>query len=1158
MEFLKAHHKQRGVALVTVLVIISLLTILVMAYMSTSRIDEQSSTAFADTQRAKLVAKGAVAHAIEILRNNIPQPAGLDRTIDPDSANPAVATNWIVNPGRLTLIDESHEEELIDLHTGEVDINPDLTADPDVHSVDLNAPIPGKLDSDNKAIPAITYALNDDGTPDRSKDRPRMRVKWVNILKDPSKEAAEDNPIVARHAFWMDDESGKINFNTAMGKSDPDVDQFFKEELELQMMPALFRGGDKSSFSTNNSTIRKFGLGNSRSVNLDVLLENPDDLDKDQLLNHSMLRGFSRYPEAVMDFIKLTDPEERSEWWYGNRYNLTSYNRSPEFNVFGFPRFMTTYTPLSLEGGPTYQNPFVYPAPAAGGRLNGILHANNFYGVLNRKTVVGARPGRNNRGDGLNNETLVNGVSPRGVLSLAQITKLLDYMGREFPGHQGSFVDKYGEIECAQIALNILAMSQLATESARGTGNQFKMQLGFIYEQLGFTPPNSSGPALKPERHYFWYRPGEGFLTDLPDKLEDEPNEVGDIPMLPVFPGPYITEVRLQIKPEAIKKKPNLRYLKYRFAVEYYLPGITGNTNIATLPFKMDYVHVFKGTPDSPQETFLKLGTEEVDRNWDSGYHNTASKRTRLAAMRLQGNADITPQSRRRKVEGGWHYITKEGKTAEFGIFSPLPLVVAFRGGLSPDPEKGQPNGYKLSAVNSKAVQMIPLGVTEDDVLEASIDIDLENTSGYSASWQIEDPRLSANKDQWQLEQQNDLSAGTLGGKNVEEPEEGSSEKSKFRFPQISYTNHKIKLDDFEFTHPVVRGEEMESTSKVSSKGFWSFIHTGVQGNPTEGMAPEPWRTLALEEDASQNLPGPPDWILMDLIGATQPIQNDQRKINATLPDEFSTISYMHSTTGAINLNTRTFPENDYFNAPARSKPLEAVFKHLMDYDGDGSEEEEMSTLLEKIKAYQDDHRFKYVGDLAYVDGSSGDASATQWEKEKLLRNMINCLTTKSNTFGVWGVGQVVNKTRENENWGEFEDGDSVRSEKRFFAIIERYIWPGVDGVPGNAHVNSSGELDRLPQQTKDIPLTDSSIKSLLFQLPGSAPNVYDGWRNRLIVDINGTYPPLDGPQRVEMGPYGKAALGDAVWNETPLEEAYNPPQAVTKYRVVYFKYLDE
>ncbi|MDF1739081.1 MAG: hypothetical protein P1U86_07975 [Verrucomicrobiales bacterium] len=1138
----KRGRKRNGVALLTVLVVISLLTILVVSFISTTQIDYQSSTAFADTQRAKLVAKGAVAHATEILRSHIPEPAGID-----ESAATATAMNWMVNPGRLTLIDSQNNEEIVDLHTGEVNVNPDSTDDPDVHSVDLNEPVPGKVDSNGKAIPSITYALKNDGSPDLSGDRPEMRVSWVNILKDPSKAAGEDNPIIARHAFWMDDESGKINFNSAMGKSDPAVDLYFKEELELEMMPALFNGGKDSGMSqANTGSVRRFGLGNSRSVNLDVLLDDPSNLDKDQLLTQTMLRGFSRYPEAVMDFIKLTNPTERSEWWNGNRYNLTSYSRSPEFNVFGLPRFMTTYTPLSLEGGPTYQNPFLFPDSSSGGRLNGILHLNSIFGVLNRKTVTGARPNRGKRGDGGNNEELVNGVSPRGVLTLYQISEMLNYMGREFPGYQGSFVDKYGEIECAQIALNILAMSQLATESVRATSNQYKMQLAFMYEQLSFNPPDEKAKNIKPEMHYFWYRPGEGFLTELPDDLEANPNDVGDIPMLPVFPGPYITEVRLQFKPQVKGgRRSKKRYLRYRFAIEYYLPGISGTTNIATLPFKMDFIHIYKGTPGSPGQTYLKLGSEGASRDWDSA---------NLKAMRLQGNGNISTERRRLTVEASaWNYVkAASGARAEFNVLETLPIVVAFRGGMSPDPEKGQPQGFRQAAVNSKPVQMIPLGVTEEDVLEAAIEVELSNTSGYSASWQIEDPRLSARKEQWELEVQEDISGGTIGSRNVNEPAENSTEKSKFKYPQLSYGQHQIKRPYHQFRHSVVRGDEMESSSKVSSKAFWSFIHTGIQGNPADGIDPQPWRTLALEKTASDSLPGPPDWILMDLIGATQPIQHDQRKINATLPDEFSSVSYMHSTTGAVNLNTRTFPENPYFQAPARKKPLEAVFKHLRS-------DAEIDMLLSGIESFQTNSRFRYAGDLALVGGYSGsDPGSTQWDKEILLRNMINCLTTRSNTFGIWGVGQVVKKARGNQSWGEFEDGDSVRGEKRFFAIVERYIWPGVDGAPGNAHVNASGELDRLPQQSRNIPLNDSSVKALLFQLPGSAPNFYDTWRNRLSVDIDGIYPPFDGPQRVEMGPFGRGALGEVVWSHSPLEEAYNPPQAVTKYRVVYFKYLDE
>jgi len=36
-----------------------------------------------------------------------------------------------------------------------------------------------------------------------------------------------------------------------------------------------------------------------------------------------------------------------------------------------------------------------------------------------------------------------------------------------------------------------------------------------------------------------------------------------------------------------------------------------------------------------------------------------------------------------------------------------------------------------------------------------------------------------------------------------------------------------------------------------------------------------------------------------------------------------------------------------------------------------------------------------------------------------------------------------------------------------------------------------------------------------------------------------------------------QAALGKVAWTKSSLEDAYNPPQAAIKYRVVYFKYLD-
>ena len=49
----------------------------------------------------------------------------------------------------------------------------------------------------------------------------------------------------------------------------------------------------------------------------------------------------------------------------------------------------------------------------------------------------------------------------------------------------------------------------------------------------------------------------------------------------------------------------------------------------------------------------------------------------------------------------------------------------------------------------------------------------------------------------------------------------------------------------------------------------------------------------------------------------------------------------------------------------------------------------------------------------------------------------------------------------------------------------------------------------------------------------------------------------MDGPQQVGLHPYATRALGRLEWTYSSLEDAYNPPQAAIKYRVIYTKYLD-
>ena len=366
-----SERRNHGGALVMVLLVVSLMSVLMLAYFTSMETEDRASVAYANTQRAKMVSHGAVAHAVELLRSNIPEPALIN-----ESADVAPGENWATNPGRLTVFDDNGEIEHIPLHTGAVTEEPYNTDDPDVFSVDLNAPLPGKK------YPPIAMAEDAaEGDPP-----PPMRVRWANLLSRSDQPASKQNPITARYAFWMDDESARINFNTALGKPGPnDTDpEEFHTQLEMGMMPPLFTAGDGETEANDKSNDREWALGTSRSVNLDVLFDDSSELDGNKLLAHSWLRGFSRYPEAILDFVDLPD-RDRGDWYHRNKFQLTAFSRSPEFNAFGRSRFFTTNIPLSLEAGPLSQMPFVFngpDVPATDYQIEGVLHLGSLLGSL--------------------------------------------------------------------------------------------------------------------------------------------------------------------------------------------------------------------------------------------------------------------------------------------------------------------------------------------------------------------------------------------------------------------------------------------------------------------------------------------------------------------------------------------------------------------------------------------------------------------------------------------------------------------------------------------------------------------------------------------------------------------------------------------------------
>jgi hypothetical protein len=996
----------------------------------------------------------------------------------------------------------------------------------------------------------IAAAVDSTGEPTLESEPPPMRVSWVPVLEDPAKPAGKDNPITGRYAFWMDDESSRINFNTALGKpSRTDKDpQGFWEQYDIGLMTPLFTQGAGDVEYNAQSRDREWALGKLRSVNLDVLFDNPGELDHNALLGHAWLRGFSRYPEAILDFVRLKE-RERQKWYDRQKFNLTFYSRAPEFNAFGRSRLFTTNIPLSLEAGPLYQLPFVYNGPEADDtdyQIEGILHLHSLMGSLGFT---------HNIGDGKE----LGNVHAANIVNRAQFEMLKRYMTRRWPGYSdASFIDKYGERECYQMALSMLTMARMATTTMAAGGRTASRDWAWRTTSVIYSPHAKERPGATPERHYWQVPIGAGGTTG---KSAGE-----DVPMLPQMSGPHITEVRLFFKPQRVGGNPFRYHINYRYEVEYYMNGHGPILYLNDFPAKVDFFEVI-ATQEGEQTAHQEFGPPEPgddaekrgDRNWDHPF-SLALLQARAGRNVRIGSA-TSGQSNRKVLSSPTRTIGKslrlppekssDSKKVKarlsnnpvvfnaLGDKRTVTLDVKWRLGMGVRPDNRRPR------------QMIPLGETLEDTLQTQIELDLRSGEQTVISWQINDPRLSWNREQWLIDLEE---GGTPGVRNAIkgeeiEPAESSSEKSKFRYfmrgPGRVRDPENPKARKFSLNRP----DEYNSRSRITSKGYWSVLHTGIQNL-------EPWRTLDLGGAKSPSSASPPDYLLLDLLGATYPMQHDQWRINSTLPDEFSTVSFMNSTAGQINLNSRIYPDdNPHFQAPARRKPLQAVFQHLRT-------EADVGKLLNGIDNYQKGDFFRYVGELAEVSGyRRSDPLATEFENEELLRNMIGCLTTKSNTFGLWGAAQVVKKNRENEDWGTFEDGDQVRGEKRFFAVIERYVWPGKDGLPGNAHVSSQGKWDRIAKQRQGTGTWSGSITDTLYQLPGSPPMRKPGKAfqyGRLSLDLSGTYPQYDGPQEVEMDRYASRTLGKVVWKHSTLENAYNPPQPVIKYRVVYFKYLDE
>ncbi len=422
---------KRGVALITVLTIMSLTTILVLTFFSLANSERTASNTYSHGLQAQQVAEQAVNMAIGQIRKAT--------TVDVDTSTNA----WASQPGAIRVWDDSGNLlSLFKLYSDETMVEGDVlgattdfddmlgwSSQPEQY-VDLNEPVirgkkvyypivnpaaaetpawPKAIGDDDRGVEGFRYnydnlhTLSDEGRigqkaagilEDEEKltligGHPAMPAKWIYQTADGSlgtviagsgkfkpftgaTPASEENPIVARFAFWSDDETSKLNVNVhagglawdipkAGGDMDMDMAKYQPAQHEWQrypghpasthLIPALAPGvldivNDRDAMEMLFRIVPRVVGGGSESGTRLIDTRNEEEAngliaDKDNLfptIDDIIMRPdrtVAEFPDAKG---KALPEEELSEYLERAKFFITAVSRAPEVNLHNKPR----------------------------------------------------------------------------------------------------------------------------------------------------------------------------------------------------------------------------------------------------------------------------------------------------------------------------------------------------------------------------------------------------------------------------------------------------------------------------------------------------------------------------------------------------------------------------------------------------------------------------------------------------------------------------------------------------------------------------------------------------------------------------------------------------------------------------------------------------
>ncbi len=394
---------KRGAALVAVLGVIVVITMLLIALLSLVNTENRSTHAFGDSTEVRSLAEWPTNLVIGQLRAGTDSLDGTRTWASQPGMIRTFGTKTDAITGRAKL-DTAYKlysaRRMIEVN----EFDPAAEAPPanwrsqEAHFVDLNEPVYVERDGElvqefpiihGNAVQAEIDGFSVESAVGATGDQPiPMPVRWIYVLEDGSMAMPDqggdgeeakfsgdnppttDNPIVGRIAFWTDDESSKVNINTAsegtywdIPRANTHFDAYVYADRqpvrnEFQRYPGHPATTSLSSvlgpyLGINPEIYTKLAPfvehGGSRSGTKEVDGNTPPvTLDSDRLYAsvdefYFSARGTLGDGNRELNSEKIAaevslQPEQFRSMLEETRFLLTAHSRSPEVNLFDRPR----------------------------------------------------------------------------------------------------------------------------------------------------------------------------------------------------------------------------------------------------------------------------------------------------------------------------------------------------------------------------------------------------------------------------------------------------------------------------------------------------------------------------------------------------------------------------------------------------------------------------------------------------------------------------------------------------------------------------------------------------------------------------------------------------------------------------------------------------